>query len=186
MAVFNSYINIPAIDYWRNLCLREGISRHYDKGDYFFRQGEVAKYIGFIKTGSFIYTAMSDDGTEHVVGLEFSGEFVADFPFSISGIPARTSVISESPSEILCVSTQTLRERLQGDAELREIVKVSTEALFGMVYDRHLALYTKTPEDRYRDLISFDPQLFQHFSLKIIASLLNITPTYLSRIRKKH
>lgn len=179
MATFNSYINIPAIDYWRNLCMREGTERHYDKGDYFFRQGEIAKYIGFIKTGTLIYTAISADGTEHVVGLEAAGEFVADFPFSLSGIPARTSVVAGSPSDILCISTKTLRDRLKGDMELREIVMVSTEALFGMVYDRHIALYTKTPEERYRDLISFDPHLFQHFSLKVIASLLNVTPTYL-------
>ena len=166
--------------------MREGTERHYDKGDYFFRQGEVPKYISFIKTGSLKYVAMSADGTEHVVGLEAAGGFVAYFPFSLSGIPARTSVIAESPSDILCVSTQTLRDRLKDDIALREIVKVSTEALFGMVCDCHIALYTKTTEERYRDLISLDQQLFQHFSLKVIASLLNVTPTYLSRIRGKN
>lgn len=178
-------MNIPAIEYWRDLCLREGVVRHYDRGDYFFRQGEVAKYLGLVVSGTLIYSVMGADGTEHVIGLEYTDEFVSDFPFSITGTPARVSVIAQSPCEILCVSTQTLRERMDNDAALRETIRVTTEAVFGTLYDRHTALYTKTPEERYADLINFDPQLFQHFSLKVIASLLNITPTSLSRIRKK-
>lgn len=182
---FNSYMNTPAIEYWRELCLREGVARHYDKGDHFFRQGEVAKYLGLVVSGTLIYTVMGADGIEHVIGLEYADEFVSDLPFSITGTPARASVIAQSPCEILCVSTQTLRERMNNDPVLRETIRVTTEAVFGTLYDRHAALYTKTPEERYTDLINHDPQLFQHFSLKVIASLLNITPTSLSRIRKR-
>ncbi|HBY17183.1 MAG TPA: hypothetical protein DEG90_08625 [Porphyromonadaceae bacterium] len=28
---FNTYIESPAVDYLRNLCLREGVLRHYDR-----------------------------------------------------------------------------------------------------------------------------------------------------------
>lgn len=186
MAVFNSYMNIPAIDYWRNLCLREGETRHYNNGECFFRQGEVARYLGLVKSGTLVYSVMGGDGVAHVIGLEYADEFVADFPFSFSGGKARASVIADSPCEILCVPTQVIRERMGDDEELREAVRVTTEAVFGTLYDRAIALYTKTPEERYNDLITFDPQLFQHFPLKVIASLLNITPTYLSKIRKKY
>ncbi len=184
MVVFNSYMNIPQIDYWRQLCLREGVTWHYEKGDYFFRQGEVAKYLGLVESGTLAYSVMDNSDIEHVIGLEYAGEFVSDFPFSLSGTPARASVIAQSTCEILCVPTQILRERMRDDADLREIVRVTTEAVFGTVYDRLISFYTKTPEERYSELASFDPQLFQHFSLKVIASLLKVTPTYLSRIRK--
>lgn len=178
-------MNIPAIDYWRNLCRSEGILRHYNKGDFFFRQGEVAKYIGLIKSGTMVYSVMGSDGIDHIIGLEFADEFVADFPFSISRTPARASVIAQDKCEVLCAPVQRIRELAEKDTSVRDIILASTEAVFGTVYDRYTALYTKTPEERYNDLISFDPQLFQHFSLKVIASLLNITPTYLSKIRKK-
>ena len=178
-------MNIPAIDYWRKLCLREGAVRHYNKGDFFFRQGEVARYIGLIKSGTMVYSVMGADGIDHIIGLEYADEFVADFPFSISKTPARASVIAQDKCEVLCVPVQHVRELAEKDASVRDIIRVTAESVFGTLYDRHTALYTKTPEQRYNDLISFDPQLFQHFSLKVIASLLKITPTYLSRIRKK-
>lgn len=56
---------------------------------------------------------------------------------------------------------------------------------FYTLYDRHVDLYSKSPQQRYDELLSRDPNLFQLFSLRDIASLLNITPTHLSRLRKK-
>lgn len=181
---FNTYIDSPAVAYWRELCLREGVLRNYDKGEDFFTVGHVARYLGFIQSGTLKYVAYGEDGSEHVLGLEFTGEFVADFPFSFRGIPARTSVIATTPCDILCIPTKTIGERMKDDAELREVVMISTEAVFSTVYDRYAAIYAQTPQQRYNDLIAKHPDLFNLFSLKDIASFLKITPTHLSRLRK--
>lgn len=179
-------MNTPAIGYWRDLCFREGVQIHYDRGYYFFRQGEVARYFGYVLSGTLVYSVAGTDGEEHVIGLEYADEFVADFPFAILGVNARASVIAQSPCEILCVPTKVLQERLaNGDIEMKEAMRVCTEAVFSTVYDRYTALYAKSPEERYRDLLAHDPELFRHFSLKCIASYLDITPTYLSKIRKR-
>lgn len=181
---FNSYIDCPAIDFWRELCLREGTPVHFDRGEYFFREGEVARYIGLILSGTLKYVAYGEDGNEHVLGLEFTGEFVADFPFSLRGIRARTSVVTCSPCEILCVPTTLVREMLKTDPETARIVLDSTVAVFGTVYDRYKELYALSPQQRYNNLISKHPNLFSLFPLRDIASFLNITPTHLSRLRK--
>ncbi len=176
---FNTYIENPAVDY-----LREGTLRRYERGEAFFSAGSVARYLGYIKSGTLKYVAYGDDGTEHVLGLEFAGEFVTDFPFSLRGQKARTSVIAESPCEIYCVSTAALADRLESDPGFREIVMRGTEAVFSTVYDRYVDLHCKTAQQRYNDLISGYPDLFSLFPLKDIASFLNITPTHLSRLRK--
>ena len=181
---FNSYIDCPAVDYWKELCLQEGTMIHFDRGDYFFREGEVARYFGFILSGTLKYTAYGDDGTEYILGLEFADEFVSDFPFSFHGVKARTSVIATSPCDILCVPTRLIQERLATDHRLMAVVLESTEAVFGTVYDRYKDLYTKPPQQRYNELISKHPDLFSLFSLRDIASFLKITPTHLSRLRR--
>ncbi len=183
-ANFNSYMDSPGVAYWRALCEREGVLRHYDKGTDFFTVGNVAQYLGFIQSGTLKYVAYGQDGSEHVLGLEFAGEFVADFPFSFRGIPARTSVVATTPCDILCVSTRAVSEMMKSDNGLREVVMISTEAVFSTVYDRYAALYSQTSQERYNDLISRHPDLFNLFSLKDIASFLKITPTHLSRLRK--
>ena len=182
---FNTYIESPATASWRALCLRHGTLRHYEKDEAFFTAGHVARYIGYIKSGTLKYVVYGEDCSEHVIGLEFTGEFVTDFPFSLRGQKARASVVAESPCDIYCLSTAMLGERLKTDPELKEMVMTSTESVFSTVYDRYVDLHIKTPQQRYNDLISRHPDLFSLFPLKDIASFLNITQTHLSRLRKK-
>ncbi len=82
---FNTYYENIDHDFWRKLCVEQGVLRSYDKGDYFIERGQVGRYIGFVKSGTLKYVAYGADGSESVVGLEFAGEFVADFPFSLYG-----------------------------------------------------------------------------------------------------
>ncbi len=181
---FNTYIDGINVDFWRELCLEKGELMTFSRGEAFVKAGEVGRYLGYIKSGTLKYVAISDDGTEHVVGLEFAGEFVADFPFSLYDIPARVSIVVETPCEIYCIKISEVARLMRQNVKTAEIVMHATEALFSTVYDRYVALYTQSPQQRYLDLINSHPDIFSLFSLKDIASFLNITPTHLSRLRK--
>lgn len=163
--------------------MEEGVLRHYDRGEQFVEQGHIARYIGYIKCGTLKYVVYSEDGSEHVVGLEFTGEFVADFPFSLYGRKSRVSIVAVTPCEIYCVPTSELRTRIKSDEFYREVAETSV-ALFDTVYNRYVDLYTKSAQTRYNELITKHEDIFSFFSLKDIASFLNITPTHLSRLRK--
>lgn len=182
---FNSYIDNIDRDFWQNLCKRRGQLRCYDRGDEFVTAGTVGRYIGYVESGALKYVCYSSDGTPHVVGLEFAGHFVCDFPGSLYQLKSRCSVIATVPSEIYCIPSAELAELMRTDDRLRQVVEASTREIFYTLYDRHVDLYSKSPQQRYDELLARDPNLFQLFSLKDIASLLNITPTHLSRLRKK-
>lgn len=181
---FNTFIDHIDIDFWRELCLSAGMLRHYARGEDFAKIGEVARYVGFIKSGAMKYVVYSTDGTEHVIGLEFAGEFVSDFPFSLSEVVSRASIIAVTQCDVYCVEVKDIAKRMNDDSGVKDIVMCSTEAVFSTVYDRYIALYSKTPQERYNELISQHPDIFNFFPLKDIASFLNITPTHLSRQRK--
>lgn len=185
MSKFNSYIEHPEIERWRELCVNEGELYRYSKGEEFVSIGRVARYIGYVKSGTLKYIAYDDNGIEHVVGLEFAREFVADFPFSLRGEPSRVSIIADSECEIYRFPVRILAERIKSDATLSDLVTKSTELLFSQTYNRYLSLYCQSPEQRYQTLVCHHPDIIERFSLKDIASFLNVTPTYLSRIRKK-
>lgn len=142
---FNTYIDGITPDFWRDLCVNEGQLRHYDRGDEFVTHGEVARFLGYIKSGTFKYIASSSTGEEHVIGLEFTGEFIADFPFSLTGQPSRVSIVAESPADVYCIPVKSVADRLQDDKRLRQIVARSTEAIFATVYDRYIELCTRSP-----------------------------------------
>ncbi len=181
---FNTYYENIDHDFWRELCVEQGVLRCYDKGEYFIERGQVGRYIGFVKSGTLKYVAYGIDGTESVVGLEFEGEFVADFPFSLYGIKSRVSIIAVTPCEIYCASAREIGMRIKSDAELYRVVAETNVALFDTTYDRYINLHVKSAQERYNELIERYGDIFSYFSLKDIASFLNITPTHLSRLRK--
>lgn len=184
---FNTYIDHIEHDLWRELCVKEGKLLHYERGDEFAKVGEVARYIGYVKSGTLKYVVFSPNGAEHVIGLEFDDEFVSDFPFSLSGTKARVSIVAVTPCDIYCFPVQDMVKRMREDSSVKDIVMRSSEAVFSTVYDRYVDLYVKTTQQRYEELVSRHPNLFTLFSLKDIASFLNITPTHLSRLRNaKH
>ena len=181
---FNTYYGNIDYNFWRDLCVEDGVLWHYEKGEAFAEQGYVAAYIGYVKSGTLKYVVYAPDGTESVVGLEFEGEFVADFPFSLYGMKSRVSIVAVTPCEIYCVSTKVLGERMKSDEGLYRMVAEANVALFDTVYDRYISLHTKSAQKRYDELIEKYGDIFSLFPLKDIASFLNVTPTHLSRLRK--
>ncbi len=180
----NTYYENIDHDFWRKLCVEQGVLRSYDKGDYFIERGQVGRYIGFVKSGTLKYVAYAADGSESVVGLEFAGEFVADFPFSLYGRKSRVSIVAITPSEIYCISAREVGMRMKSDEELYRAVADTNVALFDTTYNRYIDLHVKSVQERYNELIDKYKDIFLYFSLKDIASFLNITPTHLSRLRK--
>ena len=181
---FNTYYENIDYNFWRDLCIKEGVLRHYEKDELFAERGRVARYIGYIKSGTLKYVAYAADGSERVVGLEFVGEFVADFPFSLYGKKSRVSIVAVTPSEIYCISAREVGMRMKSDEELYRAVADTNVALFDTTYNRYINLHVKSAQERYNELIEKYEDIFSYFSLKDIASFFNITPTHLSRLRK--
>ena len=69
--------------------------------------------------------------------------------------------------------------------ELVRLLPTGRKNLFKMVYGRDLDHYRYTARSRYRRLLERCPQVVQMLSLKDITSFLNVTPVYLSKIRKE-
>ena len=182
---FNTYIDGIPLEFWRDLCREEGELKQLKKGETFLSIGDVCKYLGYIESGSFKYVAYTKNGDEKIVGLETVGGFVANWPYCLQRLPSQLSIISNSDSEISCLPVSKIIKWMEEDPDFEKLVNLATKAMFYTIYERMIDLYKKTPKERYEDLLNICPQIFELFDLKDIASFLNITPIYLSRIRKK-
>lgn len=184
---FNTYIEHIDVDAWRELCVGKGILRRFAKGEEFVSIGRVGRYVGYIQSGTLKYVARSADGTEHVMGLVFGEGFVVDWRNFLHGKEATVAIVATSDCEIYCITDKEVKAMMASDPCFSDMVMHTTEAVYGTIYDRYVNLYIKTPQQRYIELISRHPDLFDLFSLKDIASFLKITPTHLSRLRNaKH
>ena len=182
---FNTYIEGIPLEFWRDLCRAQGELKQLKKGEYFLTTGDVCKYLGYIESGSFKYVAYTKKGEEKIVGLETVGGFVANWPYCLQKLSSPVAIIANTDSDISSLSVSKIIKRMDEEPDFDKLVNLATKEMFYTIYDRMIDLYTKTPKERYDKMLDRCPQMFEIFSLKDIASFLNITPIYLSRIRKK-
>ena len=150
-----------------------------------FSRREKSVYLGYIESGSFKYVAYTKNGEEKIVGLETVGGFVANWPYCLQKLSSPIAIIANTDSVISTLSVSKIIKRMDKDPDFEKLVNLATKAMFYTIYERMIDLYTKTPKERYGKMLDRCPQMFEIFSLKDIPSYLNITPTHLSRLRKK-
>ena len=175
-------IDIKAL---REFCEREGKEVTYRKGDQLEREGDPARWFGFVTEGCFKYVTygISDD-KEHITWFSFEGEFAGDYPACLDGGPALTTIEAMVPTRIIRVSGEQLVKRFSQDKKSMDLRCLVAEHLLSQARARYTDLHRATPLERYELLLRRCPGIARHLPLNAIASFLCVTPQQLSRIRK--
>ena len=193
----------------REFCEREGEAVFSRKGDQMEREGDPARWFGFVTEGCFKYVTygISDDKApikrepssslgmaereearpkvkEHITWFSFEGGFAGDYPACLDGRPAQTTIEAMVPTRVLRVSGEQLMDFFRQDAEKTELRSIIAEHLLSQARDRYLDLHRATARERYELLLQRCPGIVEHLALQDLASFLCITPQMLSKIRK--
>lgn len=183
MANFNPYIDKIDMDFWRELCTKEGKLCHYKKGEYFLHCGDTARSVwGFIKKGYFKYSVTDSEGDTHITGFSFCDTPLGDYSSLVMETSAITDIIAATDAEVLVCNRSIVDVLFKKDPQLHSII---SDGFFHQTYDRFLNMYRQSAKERYIHILEDCPDILQNITLKELASYLQITPTYLSRIRKE-
>ena len=177
----NNSLDLQAL---REFCEREGKEVTYRKGDQLEREGDPARWFGFVTEGCFKYINHSSDDREHITWFSFEGEFVTDYPTFLYGRPAQTTIEAMVPSRIIRVSGEQLMDFFRQDAEKMELCSIIAEHILFQFRSRYLDLHCATARERYERLLQRCPGIVEHLDLQDIASFQNVTPKTISMIRK--
>jgi len=173
------------IEMLREFCEREGKEVTYRKGEQMEREGDPARWFGFVTEGCFKYVThgISDDRA-HITWFSFEGEFAGDYPACLDGRSAQTTIEAMMSSRIFRVSGEQLLQWFREDGETMELRAVIAEHLLFQARRSYLDSHRTTARERYELLMRRCPGIVQHLALQDLASFLCITPNYLSTIRK--
>jgi len=169
----------------REFCEREGEEIAYRKGDQLEREGDPARWFGFVTEGCFKYVTygISDD-REHITWFSFEGEFVTDYPNCLDGRPAQTTIKAMMPSRMLRVSGEQLVDFFRQDAEKMELRSICAEHVLRQRNQCYIDLHRATARERYELLLQRCPGIMEFLDLQDIASFLNVHPNTVSKIRR--
>lgn len=77
---FNKYTSKVNFAPITDFVLQNGQLTQYQKGDFFCRQSESCKLMGYVAEGSFRYCCTNSRGENKIVGYTFEHSFVGNYP----------------------------------------------------------------------------------------------------------
>jgi CRP-like cAMP-binding protein len=156
-----------------------------NKNDFILQQGRICDFYIFLNEGFARAYTFDVDGNEVTTGFFQSSAVVFDVASFFKQIPSQENIQTLSDCTGLKITFQDMNQLFHSVPQFREFGRLMLVNGFTSLKERTLSMITKTAEQRYQHFIETHAEVFQHASLKSIASYLGITDTSLSRIRKE-
>lgn len=156
----------------------------FDKGSLFKKGDTLIKELGFLVNGSARSFFINDKGDEITNEIIQQRNFLSDI------ISVRTE--KKSPivieilekSDVLIASMSRVWPLLEKNVTFNILIREYIGDRAMELLQKHLIFLNGTAKKRYQYLLETNPEILKHFPLKYVASMIGVTPTQLSRIRK--
>lgn len=158
--------------------------RTFQKNDIIKDYDGVEKYLNIVAEGSaglFVWNGKKDI----CINLLYEKSFMSDYFSFLRQQPSGIKTQALEECTLWSISYPDLNELYARNETGLRIGKAISEILFLKKQQEQINLLTLSPKERYLNLISQRPEIFQRTPLKIIASYLGLTAESLSRLRKR-
>ena len=147
--------------------------------------GKIADEYLYLEKGFMRSFAYTTEGDEVTTNFYLPGQMVFEASSFFNRTRSKEGIQALTDCEGWFLTYKALNDLFHGFPEFREFGRSMLVKGFADLKIRMLSMITETAEERYEQLLQDQPEIFQHASLKNIASYLGITDTSLSRIRKE-
>ncbi len=155
------------------------------KGDYFLKENETCKLVGFLCKGIVRYFVYKNDN-EATFEFTKENEFVSDYQSFNSQSTSIQNIQAIEDCELLTITYPEL-QYIYSNTEYGNLMgRIILEHRFDVMVKQIMAIYMQNQEERYRHSVRCYSDLTQRIPQYMIASYIGIQPQSLSRIRKKY
>ncbi|MEI7584027.1 Crp/Fnr family transcriptional regulator [Runella sp.] len=155
------------------------------KSQLFIDEGQIAAKIGFLKSGVVRAFYRNSEGTEYNKHFFVPHSIVGGYASLITGKPNKIVQQALTDCQLLTADFRELSALYNSLPDLERVARKLAEFYFVDKEEREIEIVLLDADKRYAIFQKQYPGLEQIISQYHIASYLGITPTQLSRIRKK-
>jgi CRP-like cAMP-binding protein len=159
--------------------------KEFTKNDLILKEGQVCDHYIFLEKGFMRAFAHDQDGNDITTNFYTNGQLVFEVYSFFNRTRSKENIQALTDSTTWYISYDQLNMLFHSIYEFREFGRSILVKGFSSLKNRMLTTITGTAEERYAELLSTNPEIFQNAHLRHIASYLGITDTSLSRIRKE-
>lgn len=178
----NTYVSLTKLEIEY---LKEAITKKvYQKNELIFSQGKISNEIYFVNEGC-VRLFYNVDGKDKTAFFYTSSQYICAGESYTYNIPATENYQAMSPTELYVMAKPKIEQLLKKVPKMEIIARVATENELITCQKLIACFITKSPEERYVDLLETQGKLFQQVPQQYIASYLGVSPETLSRIKKR-
>lgn len=155
------------------------------KGDYFITEGQIAREIGFLESGIIRAFYRNNEGVEYNKHFFVNPSFIGGYASLITGRPNQIIQEALTDCHILVAKFADIQKLYEACPDLERGARILAEQFFVQKEQKEIEIVMLNADKRYQIFQKNFPKLEQQIPQYHIASYLGITPTQLSRIRKK-
>ena len=160
--------------------------RKIDKNMSLVAFDETPKMIYFVISGVFRSYFLDQRGKTYTKNLFFTENLMGSMPALINTRPSALQIEALCDAKVLCIPFARLKELMQNDLALQSLYIAYLEKHWIVEQEEiERSLVMEDADIRYKRLLNEEPHIDQLVPDYIIADHLGISPTQLSRIRKK-
>lgn len=160
--------------------------RSLEKHQPLYQQGEIPKSFSYVVSGLLRSYITDEKGTEYNKNFFYEGTFPGSMTSLLMNQPSQFAIVSLEDSLIVEIDFKQYRKLLEESEDLKIYQIHYLEKNWLLAKDaREIAIVQENATQRYNRFLQDYPQLVSRLPQHHIASHLGITPTQLSRIRKK-
>lgn len=160
------------------------IVKKFKKKDYLLQQGKICKIKFFITKGLVRSFYIDNKGNEKIVQFAIENWWVTNFESFVKNTPSSCSIQAIEDTTSLIINREDLEQLYVTIPKLERVFRIITENMLIALQRRNQFYLKLTSKERYFFLMNSIPDFVQRVPQYMIASYLEITPEYLSEIRK--
>lgn len=152
--------------------------------DYLLTAGKVCLEIGYINKGCF-RTYYLSEGKEINTQFAFEGDFVVDYDSFLNQKASPYYIQPLEDAEVVTFNLAALQQAYNQSQRWERFGRVMAEEAYRRTTARVESFLFMGGEERYVDLLTHQPHIFERVPLYHIASYLGMERESLSRLRRK-
>ncbi len=183
LAYFERHIKLTSDDI--ALIRSTFLPRTIKKGEFFLREGEIAKAGAFVCQGFLRSYVIDNKGKEHIIQFAPENWWIGGKGPESDPSPSSIFIDAIEDSELLLLDKTGHLKMMEMQPGYAGAFRAGMERRSAAKDKRIIHSLTATADQRYSDFLATYPTIAQRVPQHMLASYLGITPETLSRIRRK-
>ncbi|TPN86893.1 Crp/Fnr family transcriptional regulator [Aquimarina algicola] len=157
-----------------------------DKGELLLPIGKVSNHIHILYQGAIVSYYLNSEGNIYHKNIFLEGNLVVSTVSALTNTPSHFALEVIEKATVISFSYKKYRQLMDENIDLKNFYIAYLEKNWVINKEkREIEIVLNHAKERYLDFITAHPNIENRVPLHYIASHLGITPTQLSRIRKK-